>query len=134
LFVEDPAKYDAFVANLRAQARAGVTDPRRPERGKQLMQQKYPCGSCHTLPDAGLTGIVGPNLTGVATRAANDQDGRLTKSGSKTAADYLRQSILNPSAYIVPSFQDVMPKNFSNPNVMPDDDREAIVNYLLTQK
>ncbi len=98
------------------------------------MAQKYPCGSCHTLPDDGLTGIVGPNLAGIDTRAANDQDGRLTKTGDKTAADYIRQSIVSPSAFIVPGFQDVMPKNFSDPNVMPEDDREAIVNYLLTQK
>jgi hypothetical protein len=51
-----------------------------------------------------------------------------------TAEEYLRLSIMNPSAYLVPTFQNLMPKIWSNPNEMPDDDREAIVAYLLTQK
>ena len=98
------------------------------------MQQKYPCGSCHTLTDAGLTGNVGPNLNGIATKAANNVDNRLTNSNVKTAEDYIRLSIVNPGTYLVPGFQNQMPKNFGDPTVMPDDDREAIVNYLLTQK
>jgi cytochrome c oxidase subunit II len=134
VFVQSPEAYDAFVADLRSKARLAATDPRRPERGKQLMVQKYPCGSCHTLADAGIHGIVGPPLDGIATKAANDVDGRLTKDGVKDAAEYIRLSIGNPSAYIVPGFQDLMPKTFGDPNVMPEDDREAIVNYLLTQK
>ena len=105
-----------------------------PARGKALFTGKGTCGSCHTLADAGIHGIVGPPLDGIATKAANDVDGRLTKSGAKDAAEYIRLSIGNPSAYIVPGFQDLMPKNFGDPNVMPEDDREAIVNYLLTQK
>ncbi len=134
VFVQSQADYDAFVADLRSKARLAATDPRRPDRGKQLMVQKYPCGSCHTLTDAGLTGTIGPNLNGVATRAANNQDNRLTGSGVTDAAGYMRKSIIDPSAYIVPGFQDLMPKTFGDPTVMPEDDREAIVNYLLTQK
>ena len=133
--VEDPAQYDAYVANLVTIAKQGATDPRRAERGKQLIVSgKYPCGSCHTITDAGTAGIVGPKLDGVATRAATNQDDRLTKSNVTTAADYLRVSIEHPSLYLVPGFQDLMPKNFGDPTVMPDDDREAIVNYLLTLK
>lgn len=82
---------------------------------------------------------MGPKLDGVATRAATNQDNRLTGSGIQTSdpnavADYLRTSIVNPSIFIVPGFTDLMPKNFSDPTVMPEDDREAIINYLLTQK
>ncbi len=134
VLVEDPAEYDAFIANLRSKARLAATDPRRPERGKQLIVQKYPCGSCHTLDDAGLKGIVGPPVNGIATKAQNNVDNRLSRSGVKTAEEYLRLSIVNPSAYLVPGYQDLMPKNFGDPSVMPEDDREAIVNYLLTQK
>ena len=134
VFVDEPTKYDAWVGDLRARSRQAATNPRRSERGKQLMIQKYPCGSCHILDDAGLKGIVGPTLNGVATRAANDVDNRETNSGVKTAEEYIRQSIINPGAYLVPGFQNLMPKTFGDPTVMPEDDREAIVNYLLTQE
>ncbi len=134
VFVEDQAQYDKFVADMRTRAKEAATNPRLASRGKQLMQQKYPCGSCHVLDDAGLKGVVGPALNGVATKAANNVDGRLTKSNVKTAEEYIRLSITNPSAYLVPGYQDLMPKNFGDPTVMPEDDREAIVNYLLTQK
>jgi cytochrome c oxidase subunit 2 len=132
--VEDQQAYDAFVMDLRAKARQSVANPQQPANGKQLMQQKLSCGGCHTLTDAGLQGTVGPSLDGLATKAANDQDGRLTKSGSKDAAAYIRQSILDPSAYTVPGFQDVMPKDFGDPSVMSPEELDAVVNYLLTQK
>jgi cytochrome c2 len=132
--VEDPADYDKFVADLRAKARDAATNPRSPERGKSLMSQKYPCGSCHILSDAGLKGTVGPSLDGIATKAGENVDNRLSGSGVTTAEEYLRLSIMNPSAFLVPTFQNLMPKIWSNPNEMPDDDREAIVGYLLTQK
>ncbi|MCC7447643.1 MAG: cytochrome c oxidase subunit II [Anaerolineae bacterium] len=134
VFVEDQAQYDKFVADMRARAREAATNPRLPARGRQLMAQKYACGSCHTLTDDGLTGVVGPTLDGVATRAANNVDDRLTKSGVANAEEYLRLSIVNPGTYLVPGYQNLMPKNFGDPNVMPEDDREAIINYLLTQK
>jgi len=132
VFVEEQADYDKFVASLRNNARLAATDPTRPERGKQLVINKYPCGACHTLSDAGLTGTIGPNLDGVAGKAARNDDNRLTNSGVSTARDYLHLSIVNPSAYLVPTFPDQMPKNFGDPSVMPDDDREAIINYLMS--
>jgi len=134
VFVEDQAAYDDWVAKLRAAAIAAASDPTRPENGKALMKTKYPCGSCHTLTDDGLTGVVGPKLDGVETRAQTNADNRLTDSGVTTAEDYINTSILNPSKYLVPGFSDLMPKNFSDPSVMPENDRKAIVNYLLTQK
>jgi cytochrome c oxidase subunit II len=132
VFVEDQADYEKFVASLRGNARLAATDPRRPERGKQLMINKYPCGACHTLTDAGLTGTIGPTLEGIAAKALHNEDNRLTNSGVSTPADYIRLSIVSPSAYLVPSYPDQMPKNFGDPSVMPEDDREAIVNYLLS--
>jgi cytochrome c oxidase subunit II len=132
--VQDATEYDAWVASLRDNARAAALDPRRADRGKQLIAQKYPCGGCHTLTDAGLQGNVGPKLDGVETRAANNVDNRLTASNAKDAAEYIRTSIVNPSTYLVPGFSDLMPKIFGDPTVMPEDDREAIINYLLTQK
>jgi len=136
--VQSQSDYDKYISDLRNNARTAALDPRRADRGKQLMQTKYPCGSCHVLTDAGLAGNVGPHLDGVATRAAANTDNRLTGSGltndPANVAQYLRTSIISPSTYLVPGFSDLMPKNFGDPTVMPEDDREAIINYLLTQK
>jgi len=138
--VQDAADYDAWVGQLRANARSAALNPRRADRGKQLIASgKYPCGSCHLITDAGTTGNVGPHLDGVATRAAADQDGRDEGSGIQPSdpdrvAKYIRTSIVNPSIYLVPGFSNLMPKNFGDPTVMPDDDREAIINYLITLK
>ncbi len=139
VYVESNDDYLKFVSDLRDNAKKAALNPRAASRGKQLMQQKYPCGGCHTLTDAGLTGTVGPKLDGVATRAATNQDNRLTNRGidpnaPDAAAQYLRSAIINPSLYVIPGYSDLMPKNFGDPNVMPTDDREAIINYLLTQK
>jgi len=140
VIVQDAAEYDAWVGKLRANARDAALNPRRADRGKQLIASgKYPCGSCHLITDAGTSGNVGPHLDGVDTRADTDQDGRLTNRGINPSApdrvaQYLRAAIINPSGYVIPGYANIMPKNFGDPTVMPDDDREAIVNYLMTLK
>ncbi len=106
--------YLKFVVGLADNAKKAALDPRRADRGKLLMSQKYPCGSCHTLTDDGLTGTVGPKLDGVETRAEKNQDNRLTGSGidpatmspQDAAAQYFRLSIINPSLFITPGFND----------------------------
>jgi cytochrome c oxidase subunit 2 len=132
--VEEQAAYDAFVEQLRQNAKAGAIDPTRPERGKDIFKTKYPCGTCHVVTDVGTIGVVGPKLDGIATRAEQNANDRLTSSGVITAEQYLHLSIVNPSKYLVPGFGDLMPKTFSDPSAMPEDDRKAIVNYLLTLK
>ncbi|NNF87306.1 MAG: 4Fe-4S dicluster domain-containing protein [Acidimicrobiia bacterium] len=53
------------------------------------------CRICHSL-DPGRD-LVGPSLAGVGTRAANTVDGL-------SGADYLRQAIVDPDAYVVPGY------------------------------
>ncbi len=50
--------------------------------------------------------LVGPGLLSIGERAVGRVPGL-------TAADYLRQSIIDPSAYVVEGYGDLMPKNFS---------------------
>ena len=60
-----------------------------------------PCSSCHQTR-LGATGFaLGPNLADVSERATN-------RVAGLTAAAYLRQSILDPHAYVVPGFRDIM--------------------------
>jgi mono/diheme cytochrome c family protein len=65
-----------------------------------------PCSSCHTFTAAGASGSVGPNLdTAPATDAAAD--------GNMALAAFIKQSIVDPSAYIATGYTDgIMPKTF----------------------
>src|SRR5262249_55408368 len=57
VIVESPADFDKFVEGLRAEATKAVTDPTTAANGKRLITSgKYPCGTCHTITDAGTTG------------------------------------------------------------------------------
>jgi hypothetical protein len=48
------------------------------------------------------------------------------------ADEYIRQSILDPGAYLVPGYQDSMPRDLSRD--LPPTDLEALVAYLLSLK
>jgi hypothetical protein len=47
-----------------------------------------------------------------------------------SAAGYLYESIINPSAHIVPGYVNSMPQDFATR--MPEDDLADILAYLLT--
>ena len=86
-------------------------------RGQQLFAQH--CTACHSLsPDVV---IVGPSLSGVATRAA---------AGGLEPRDILRRSVLSPQAEIVEGFADLMPSDFEQK--LAETDIEALLSYLLT--
>ena len=98
-------------------------------RGEELFNQPIVgsepgCNTCHSLT-AG-TVIVGPSLAGIGTTAA-------TRVGDETAEEYLRQSILEPDAYLVEGFTaGVMSKNWAD--TLTDDQLNDVVAYLLTIK
>jgi nitric oxide reductase subunit C len=80
------------------------------------------CVTCHSLqPDVVL---VGPSLAGVATRAAARVPGM-------SAEEYLRQSILDPGAYVVAGFPDAMARNLGE--VLNSQQISEIIAFLLTQ-
>lgn len=87
------------------------------------------CSACHTLGAVpGATGTTGPKLDGIGSRA--EQRGQETGRGL-SAEQYLRESILNPSAYVVPGFAPVMPPFEGR---ITAEQLDAIVQYLLKQK
>jgi cytochrome c oxidase subunit 2 len=78
------------------------------------------CGGCHTFKPAGSTGKIGPSLDNLAADAQ--------KAGQPLAA-YVKESIVNPDAYIVPGFQKgVMPTTFGQSLSAAQID--ALVKYL----
>jgi len=80
------------------------------------------CITCHSYdPD---TTLVGPSIAGVAVRAQ-------TRVSGQTAAEYLRESIVSPSAFVVDGFDDgKMPADWVES--LTDAEIEAVVGYLLT--
>lgn len=70
--------------------------------GQQVFE-KYGCGACHQV--AGLPtarGNIGPALDGLAQRAAQ-------RVADLIAADYIRQSVADPGAYVVKGYLKLMP-------------------------
>lgn len=79
------------------------------------------CGGCHTLKDAGAGGNIGPDLDKLAADA---------KTAGQPLAAYVRESIVNPNAYIVPSFQKgIMPGSFGQ--TLKPGELNALVAYLV---
>ena len=67
--------------------------------GKEIFTKtaQPPCSSCHTYGPAGSTATVGPNLD----TALQGKD-----------AQFILESIVNPSAEVATGFQDIMPKDY----------------------
>jgi hypothetical protein len=56
-----------------------------------------------------------------------------TRIAGTSAEDYIRQSILDPSAFVVPGFQDnIMPTTFGQQ--LSQTDIDNLIAYLLTQQ
>jgi cytochrome c oxidase subunit 2 len=101
------ADFDAWVEEQQRLAREGGS-----VQGKELFTQQ--CGSCHVLADAGTQGEVGPNLDEVLQGAD---------------AEFIMESIVDPSAEIAEGYQDAMPDNFGD--VFTDPQLEGLVEYLM---
>ncbi len=71
------------------------------EKGKAVFNDpNVGCFLCHSV--AGSGGTRGPDLSHVATNAGNRKAGMLVE-------DYLKESLLKPSAFVVPPFDNIMP-------------------------
>lgn len=122
----DEAAYNAWLVE---QMRKVIYPPADPVvRGRNILSSNiYPCYTCHVLDDLSefnWAGNVGPNLNGIADRAATS---RASATGS-TPAEYLYTAIHEPGAYLAPGYGNLMPQL----NV-PECDVWAIVAYLATQ-
>jgi len=89
--------------------------------GQQVFNAR--CATCHALvPD---TIIIGPSLSGVASRAGERMPG-------VTAEEYLQLSVLRPGDYVVEGFNNVMLTNFAKE--LTGEELDALVAFLMTLK
>ncbi len=91
-------------------------------RGRQVYRS-LGCANCHE-PNA-LGQRLGPSLDHIGSVAA-------TRRTGLSAEEYIRQSILDPGAHVVPGYQDSMPRDLGR-DLSPTD-LEALVAYLLSLK
>ena len=81
------------------------------------------CIGCHTVEGLS-TATTGPVLNGLADRAGSTVDGM-------DAEEYIKNSIKNPSDYVVSEFNDgLMPANFSE--LITDEEMDLLLSFLLT--
>lgn len=105
--------------------------PAAAEMNIEALVTEFQCGICHVIPDIeGAQGQVGPTLAGIADAAA-------TRVEDLSAEEYLRQSILEPNAYIV---EECPTGPCADPSAMPgdlgermtDEQVDVLVEFLLT--
>ena len=107
-----------------------------PENGKKIYDDfNYSrCNYCHSLDGSEFRG--GPTLLGISERAG-------TRVAELSAAEYLRQSILDPSAYIVEGHTKEMApyelverpagEAYKEPFTFTEEEVNDLVAFLLTQ-
>ena len=77
------------------------------------------CSSCHTFTPAGATAKIGPDLDKLSAEA---------QRAGKPLEQFIRESIVNPSAYVEPGFPNgIMPTTFAG---LPKPQLDALVAYL----
>ncbi|RME06604.1 MAG: hydrogenase iron-sulfur subunit, partial [Anaerolineae bacterium] len=100
-----------------------------PEEGRKLYYEtslgtNAGCRICHSL-EPGVV-LVGPSFAGIATRAA-------TRIPGMSAEEYLRQSILEPDAYVVEGFPaGQMVQNLGE--ILTEEQINDLVSFLMTLK
>jgi mono/diheme cytochrome c family protein len=80
------------------------------------------CGTCHTLAAAGATGTTGPNLDEQLASSADSQ--------GEDLADFTRESIVDPDAFVAEGFQaGLMPGNYSDQ--LDDQQLDDLVAFIV---
>ena len=111
--VMQPAAFNAW---LKKEREAGNLPPG--QAGKAVFDANG-CAACHTLQAAGATGKVGPDL---------DKLPDYAKQAGKPLEDFIRESIVDPNAYVQPGF----PKGVMPPfSTLPKDQLDSLVQYLV---
>jgi cytochrome c oxidase subunit II len=118
VIVMRPAAFDTWLKGQQQTANSG--------NGAQLGATVFTnqgCGACHTFAPARSTAKVGPDLDDLPEQA---------QRAGKPLADFTRESIVDPSAYVEKGYPDnVMPKTFES---LPKQQLDALVQYLTAKK
>jgi cytochrome c551/c552 len=92
--------------------------------------QAQGCIGCHQLDVANANGQTGPTHNNLGVTAEQRLEDANYTGEATTAEEYIRESIVNPGAYIVDGYQNIMPPYAS----LPEDQLDALVQMLLAQQ
>ncbi|HLM09799.1 MAG TPA: c-type cytochrome [Thermoleophilaceae bacterium] len=118
----DVAAYVAYATDRAGQdegalAQAGLAGA---TSGEQIFTAAG-CAGCHQFTPAGSNGNIGPSLDDLASGAGEREPGT-------SAEEYVRQSLLEPDAFVVQGYSNVMP---SFDGKLDDKQLQAVIDYLL---
>lgn len=97
----------------------------------EVLIENAGCGSCHKIGDLGEAHKVGPDLTYIGLTASE-------RVPDVAAEAYIRQSIIEPNAYLAPECPNaacmpgIMPQNYGDR--LSDEQIETLVSFLMTQQ
>jgi mono/diheme cytochrome c family protein len=119
---EEPALIDALQSAPATEAPAEDTGDEGGEgdlvaQGEELFVAA--CAGCH-----GAEPGAGPALVGMADRAASRVEGQ-------SAEEYLHESIVDPGAFVVEGYSNIMPGNYGN--TYSDTELDAMVAYIMAE-
>src|SRR6059036_182496 len=97
-----------------------VTPEQLVKAGKEIFKGKGTCEICHRV---GQKGTRAPDLAGVGARAANRKPGM-------SATAYIVESLLDPGAYLVEGYPNIMPKVDRPPIGLNRSELWAVVAFL----
>lgn len=72
-----------------------------PTPGEGVVDLPVACKGCHAIAGTSAAGVVGPDLTHIGTVAQERLDAPDYGGSATTVEDYIRESILEPNAYLV---------------------------------
>jgi cytochrome c oxidase subunit 2 len=110
----------AFHKWLTSQS-AAVSSPNAGVAGAAVFKNNS-CGACHALKAAGASATTGPDL---------DKLPAFAQTAGKPLADFIKQSIVDPNAYIEKGYpKNVMPQTFGK--ALSKSQLDALVQYLIS--
>jgi cytochrome c oxidase subunit II len=117
VIVMTPAAFDKW---LHSQSKA-VSSPNTGVAGAAVFKNNQ-CGACHTLTAAGASATTGPDL---------DKLPQYATAAGQPLADFIRQSIVDPNAYIQKGYpKNVMPGTFGK--ALSKQQLDSLVQYLIS--
>lgn len=122
----------ALTASLDITAAAQTQgDPALAEVGSAVYRQQY-CGVCHTLDAAGTRGTFGPTHNGLGAIAAQRILSTEYSGYATNAAEYIRESLVDPQVYIVEGYG-ATPHRMPPYTHLDSASLDALVAFLLAQ-
>lgn len=101
-------------------------------RGISIYREQF-CGLCHRFALAETEGIFGPSHDGFAAVAARRIQDTTYTGRASTPAEYVRESITDPTAHVVPGYE--AGRHHMPPYIdLAPEDLEALVHLLLAEE